>query len=116
MSAKVIIFLFIVMLVVIVALGWTALARANRASVALETAMEAISELEQNQQILMDAVGASDEELEELRRELDEARDRIRQLIEEAEEALTPPEPEPIEDPPVNDMPPPQDPGMDPGW
>ncbi len=113
MSTKLGMFLFIVLLVVIIVVGWTAFARTNRVNDALDTAMEAISELEQNQQILMAAITADDEELEELKRELEETRDRVKELIEEAKEILTPPEPEPIEEPPANDMPPP---GTDPGW
>jgi len=95
MSAKVTGGLFVILLIVIIAVGWSNSASINRVSVTLEPAMAAIAELEENQQVLMEAIMAPEEELEAFMEEIEAARARIQELLQEAEEALTPPELEP---------------------
>ena len=106
MSAKVTGVLFVILLIIIIAVGWSNSASIGRLNTALESNMAAITELEENQQVLMDAIMAPEDEIAAFEEEIATARERIQELMQEAEEALTPPEPE------LDEMPPPVEPGM----
>ncbi|MFO7882298.1 MAG: hypothetical protein R6U52_07150 [Kosmotogaceae bacterium] len=94
MSKKGTFALFIVLLIVVIIVGWANSASIGRVSDALERSMEAITELEETQQNLIDAIDASEDEREQLKSKVEEARERIQDLIKDASETLVPPEPE----------------------